>query len=148
VPDEGDIEVVRAFVRETVRTYGIVVEDRRTGRAVERELLKSALLEFSEKGHPERIVSQYASAGNDGLRDAGLYGQQLRSKRELARFASDDLVGPEVVPTPRLGRFSRPRIRRWIKRCKVVLGSLKGIVPGAESLNELLDLLDAALDRN
>jgi hypothetical protein len=47
-----------------------------------------------------------------------------------------------------LGRFSRPRIRRWIKRCKVVLDSLKGIVPGAESLNELVDLLDAALDRN
>jgi hypothetical protein len=110
--------------------------------------LESALLEFSEEGHPERIVGQYASAGNDGLRDAGLYGQQLRSKRELARIASDDLVGPEVVPTPRLGRFSRPRIRRWIKRCKVVLGSLKGIVPGAESLNELLDLLDAVLDRN
>jgi hypothetical protein len=50
VPDERDIEVVRAFVRETIRTYGIVVEDRRTGRAVERELLESAPLEFSEEG--------------------------------------------------------------------------------------------------
>jgi hypothetical protein len=78
--------------------------------------------------------------------NAGLYGEQLRSKRELARLASEDLVAQDTA-SPRMRRFSRPAIRRWIKRCKVLIGSLKGIVPGAEALNELLDLLDAGLDR-
>ncbi len=147
MPDPSDTDVVRAFVAETLRTYEVVSEDRRTTRIIERELLRSALLEFTSEQHPARIVSQYASANDEDLRDAGLYGEQLRSKRESARLASEDLLGQEEAATPTLRRFSRRRIRRWIKRSKVLLGSLKGMVPGGEALNELLDLLDAALDR-
>jgi hypothetical protein len=146
VPEPNDIMLVEAFIDETVRTYEVVSEDSRTARVPERELLQLALIEFSQGGHPERIVSQYTSASDEDLRDAGLYGQQLRSKTELARLASNDLSDQEAR-TPTLRRFSRPRIRRWIKRCKLLLSSFKGLVPGAEALNELLDLLDAALDR-
>jgi hypothetical protein len=150
VPDERDIQVVRLFVGDVVRTYGVVSADGRTARVVERERLAAAIVAFNERGHPERIVNQYASANDDDLRDAGLYGEQLRSKQELARLASDDLLIQDTdspTPTSRLKRFSRPGIRRWIKRCKVLIGSLKGMIPAAEALNELLDLLDAALDR-
>lgn len=145
MPDDDDIEVVRAFAVETVKTYGIILEDRRTLRVAERESLRPALAEFDQQGHPERIVDQYASLTEDEQRDAGLYGEQLRRKRELARLASDDLLAQPAAATPR--PFSRLRIRRWLKRAKVLVGSLKGLVPGAEALDELLDLLDAALDR-
>jgi hypothetical protein len=150
VPDEHDIQMVRDFVAETVRTYEVVSNDRRTARVTERERLADAIIAFNQGEHPERIVSQYASADDEDLWDAGLYGEQLRSKRELARLASEDLLVQDTAspsPTRKLSRFSRPAVRRWIKRCKVLIGSLKGIVPGVEALNELLDLLDAALDR-
>ena len=150
VPEEDDIQLVRMFVDEVVRTYEAISGDRRTARVPERASLTTAILAFSEGGHPERIINQYANANDDDLRDVGTYGEQLRSKRELARLASEDLMvqyTDSPRQTPRLGRFTRPRIRRWIKRCTVVITSLKGIAPGSEALNELLELLDAALDR-
>ena len=81
-----------------------------------------------------------------------MLGQQLAAKVEIpsvfvellrAESARDDAQTVERrVPGPRTGN-----VRRWIKRAKVLVGSLAGILPPVEALGEMLDLLDAALDR-
>jgi hypothetical protein len=139
--DQTDIEVVRLFLNDVVKTYRKVAENGRI-RSSERIALGVALTEFQSE-HPERIISQYAGLGDEQVRDAGLYGQQLRQKYEVARLASSDFEGP----ADRRVRFSTTGIRRWIKRARLLVNSLLKGVPGAEALGELLDLLDAALDR-
>ena len=145
MPSEDDVAQVRRFVIDTTETYSVVIENARlTPR--EREALQIALLAFVERDHDERIVSQYGALPEGAEIDAGLYGQQLRQKRELAWFAAEDLGAGGQVARPRQ-RGYYGRVRRWIKRAKVLVGSLKPLIPGAEALNELLDLLDGALDR-
>jgi hypothetical protein len=112
----------------------------------EREALQLALGEFVQREHGERIVSQYSELPDVAVFDAGLYGQQVRQKRELARIAAEAL-GPDAQLARPRRRGYVGRARRWIKRAKVLVGSLKGLIPGAEALDELLDLLDGALDR-
>ena len=83
MPSEDDVAQVRRFVIDTTETYSVVIENARlTPR--EREALQIALLAFVERDHDERIVSQYGALPEGAEIDAGLYGQQLRQKRELA----------------------------------------------------------------
>jgi hypothetical protein len=67
MPNEHDIRMVRLFVAETVRNYEVVSKDRRAARVTERERLTAASTAFSQGGHPERIVNQYASADDEDL---------------------------------------------------------------------------------
>lgn len=126
MPDEDDIAVVRRFVDETIETYSVIVVRGRALRGAERDALLRAVHEFRER-HPDRITTQYAGLEDDEVVDAGLYGAQLREKREVARLASDDLLRQAPSASPR--RFSRRRIRRWLKRAKVLVGSLRGLIP-------------------
>jgi hypothetical protein len=155
VPSVSDIRVMADFIDHTLTTYSRLLDDGRGLRNPEREALQAALSEFWEQG-AERIVSQYRALDDEIIRDAGLYGHQFRAKSEIARLAGEDIVGrgpadddfldPEQIAGR--GRFSRRRrIRRWLKRARVAVGSMKGVIPAAEALMELLDLLDGALDR-
>lgn len=140
MPSQDDVELVRRFLDEVVETYLFVLNHPRILRSAEREELRTALAEFAE-AHPARITQQYAELDDEDAIDAGIYGDQLRSKYRIARLARHDLV--KQAPVPPVGRR---RVRRWIKRVKVLGGSLKTLIPGAEALLELLDLLDGALD--
>jgi hypothetical protein len=143
MPSQDDVAAVRAFVDETLITYSVIVEEGRVLRVAERERLNAALAAFAGQ-HPERIVAGYAGLDDQAVFDAGVYGEQLLAKRELARIASQELDRSSEHQSRRV--FSRRNIRRWLKRAKVLVGSLKNLVPGAEALMELLDLLDGALD--
>lgn len=143
MPSDADVETLRLFIDDTVSTYRLVIEVGGVLRPRERDALLGAIVEFAEL-HPERIVSQYAELDDADIADSGLYGQQLRGKREVARYAANDVEGKPNVAERR--RFSRANVRRWLKRAKVLAGTLKALVPGGEALVELLDLLDGALD--
>lgn len=127
---------LRAFLTDVVATYHSVVEQANL-LAREREPLYAAINEF-DRQRLNQIVERYS--GSRGAADAGLTGAQLQAKIDITRSAAERLRGAR-------GRPSVRSIRRWLKRAKVVVGSLKTLVPGAEALDELLDLLDATLDR-
>lgn len=129
-----DSELLRHFLVETVTTYGVVVERANLLRS-ERGLLQPAIEEAAQQ--IPALVRRYAR--QNGV-DAGLVGLQLRAKVELATSAGQRLLR-------RRGRLPTRAVRRWLKRVRLLVGSLKTLVPGAEALEELLDLLDAALDR-
>jgi hypothetical protein len=93
-------------------------------RVAEREALWTALLAFEHDEHPTRIETQYASLTDDQVRDAGLYGGQLRAKREVARKAGEDL---DRILAQAPGRVAA--IRRWLKRVRLLVGSLLKGVP-------------------
>ena len=147
MPAQDDINEVREFVDHTIATYHLVT---RTAQMApnEREALQLALGEFVQRAHRDRIVDQYRELIDDPLIiDSGLYGQQLRQKRELARIAAEAFEPEDAERAGSQPRGYVGRVRRWIKRAKVLAGSLKRLVSGAEALDQLLDLLDGALDR-
>lgn len=147
MPAQDDINEVREFVDHTIATYHLVTHTAQMARN-EREALQLALGEFVQRAHRDRIVDQYRELVDDPLIiDSGLYGQQLRQKRELARIAAEAFEPEDAERAGSRPRGYIGRVRRWIKRAKVLAGSLKRLVSGAEALDELLDLLDGALDR-
>jgi len=140
MPAEEDVNLVRAFLHDSLGIYELVAASARI-RTRERALVIEAMHEFADQ-QTARILNGFRELDDQVARDAGIMGVQLRGKAEMAREA-----GRELEDRPRRKEVSTARSRRWIKRVKVLAGSLKILIPGAEAFLELLDLLDSALDR-
>lgn len=137
VPDEGVGELER-FLLNVRDTYRLIAVDGRV-RPSERKLLLQ-LIDDASSSQPDRLVADYRDLPANAARDAGIDPVQLRIKVAISIAYSEGLQeGKSKVATK--------RARRWIKRAKTVLGSLKSLIPGAEVFLEALDFLDASLDR-
>jgi hypothetical protein len=153
MPEDRDVELLNTFLQETVATFELVAE-RGDLKARERHALLAALREFAEK-QPRLILDAYREKPDSELAAAGVLDQQLAAKVEIPQIFAE-LLRSEMDPGrlktdgPVTERSRRPRtgnIRRWLKRARVLVGTLASILPPAEALSELLDLFDAALDR-
>ena len=151
--NERDVELLEAFVYETLDTSRLVIEFGDI-RARERVALRAATGELVDR-QPQLIIAAYRETPDVDLVAAGVVGHQLAAKVELSRAFAELLRNESeyrVAPTDAVERTREtgPRtgnVRRWIKRVRILVGTLKGLLPGAEALGEMLDLLDAALDR-
>jgi hypothetical protein len=150
MPSKDDVAELARFLRETLETLELVID---TGyiRTYERELVRAATQDFQAR-HPQQILEAYQAAPDPVLDAAGVLGRQLAAKVGIASITGEhvraEVHGDDYVGSER--RYRRPRtgnVRPWIKRAKILVGSLAGILPPVEALSELLDLLDAALDR-
>jgi hypothetical protein len=149
MPADSDVVVLTDFLDELLATFALITE-RGDIRGREREALILAYREFAEVQSP-LIVTAYREAEDRVLVAAGVIRQQLLSKTDATSAAAEDLRHESV----RLERSEKTKrtylrkygVRRWIRRAKVLVETLKGILPPAEALAELLDLLDSALDR-
>jgi hypothetical protein len=150
MPADSDVIVLREFLGEVLATFELITE-RGDIRGREREALRLAYREFAEV-QPPLILDAYREAQDEVLVAAGVIRQQLRSKSDATSASADDLrreadrlEGSEKTKRTYLRKYG---IRRWVRRAKVLVETLKGILPPAEALAELLDLLDTALDRS
>jgi hypothetical protein len=141
VPDDADVEVLRSFLSTSLATYDLIVAQGRLRRS-DRQDLRSLAEDF-QAHRVERLIGEYAETSDEIARDAGVFGAPLRSKANLSANAAQNLDQSRVGR----GDISTRAARRWIKRVKVLVGSLKSLIPGAEAFIEMLDLLNAALDR-
>lgn len=139
MPTDRDVTRVREFLDKTFSVYRDIVGEARIDHPNVRDALLRAVEEYERVGAP-RLLEAYARLDEEFARDSGLTGEQLEAKVSLAELAADELRPTQGTPWT-------SRIRRWLKRVKVLLGSLSKLVPPAEALIELVDLLDAALDR-
>lgn len=149
MPADRDVEQLEKFLEGVVATFALIVE-RGDLRGREREALGAAYREFAELQSP-LILNGYRAMQDDALVAAGVIRQQLRSKIDVTSAAADDLWREleklERVEKKNRTQLSKNGIRRWIGRAKVLVETLKGLLPPAEALAELLDLLNVALDR-
>lgn len=156
MPSQRDVELLDGFLRETLDTVSLVIE-RGDIRARERHALSPALQEFAE-GHPRLILNTYQKRLDPDLEAAGVLRKQLEAKVELPRVFAERIRIESGVEDDQTDTFetaqsrwpsgpSTGNVRRWIKRAKILVGTLAGLLPPMEALSELLDLLDAALDR-
>jgi hypothetical protein len=139
VPTNTEVALIREFLANTLSVYKDVVGKARIDNHEVRGALFQAVKEYESVGAP-RLLEAYARLDKDFAQDSGLTGEQLEAKVSLAKLAADELRLTQ-------GTLWTSRVRRWLKRVKVLLGSLAKLVPPAEALIELVDLLDAALDR-
>lgn len=141
MPTDHDVKLLQEFLGEVLATLTLVIE-RGDIRSREREALNAACREFAEL-QPPLIVAAYRATDDKTLVAAGVIGKQLWAKIDVPNAAAED-IRRELDERGRTGTYG---VRRWIGRVKVLVGTLKGILPAAEALTELLDLLNVALDR-
>jgi hypothetical protein len=107
-------------------------------------------MEFTEV-QSRMIIDAYRATDDETLVAAGVVNEQLWSKIVVPRAAADDLdheVAEGDLPIEGKPKYlGTSGVRRWIKRVQVLVRTLKGILPAAQALAELLDLLNVALDR-
>lgn len=141
MPTLGDIGLVEVFVGDVVRTATLVTQDRAPVSFPDRGPLRGAVAELAEVQGP-RIVGGYAAAEDEELSDAGLSGEHLRAKIEIASSGStgveSEAHGPDGIRAP--------AVRAWTRRAIVLAASLATVVPAAEALVGLIDLVDAAVE--
>lgn len=136
MPSDQDVRNVEHLIASAISTYfaafgagDLAAEDRRQ--------LEAAMTEFAEV-QGTRILDAYRGADDAELVSDGLVGQQLASKVAFVDHVAYRLRTSEQ-PKTRL-------VRGWKKRLMVVVESFKGL-PYFEALKELLEMLDAGLDR-
>jgi hypothetical protein len=149
MPADRDVELLEEFLHGVLATFALITE-RSDIRGREREALILAYREFAEVQRP-LILNAYREADDEVLVAAGIIRQQLWSKIDVTDAAAKDLWRKteklEFLGNKKRAHLGKTDIHRWIRRAKVLVETLKGILPPAEALTELLDLFDAALDR-
>jgi hypothetical protein len=146
MPSAEDLQQFDLYLRTVTTTYDLLLRRELTPMLSEheRELLRTALVEFSEQ-NVERLLTAYAGLTDDEAQDLGLTKAQLRAKVEFVTGASER-IGPQLEAS---GKTVRPttKIRHWLKRAKGPAESLASCLPAGHALLEILDLLNFALDR-
>lgn len=137
MPESG-VEHLERFLLNVTDTYRLIAADGRIRSSERKPLLQ--LIDDASNSQPERLIAEYRDLPDMVARDAGIDPLQLRIKVEISIAYSEELQEGK-------SKVSTTRARRWIKRAKAILGSLKGLIPGAELFLEALDFLDASLDR-
>lgn len=152
MPDEDDTATLAEFLDEArtvlAERYGPSV-----ARKADRERLATLAYSFDDQVRP-RLAAAYAELDDGACLDAGIAGQQLELKVALVRAAVEppretravSRREPSSAPEPP-PRLRKSVLRRFLKRAKILAGSLTNRIPGAEALMELLDFADSVLDR-
>jgi uncharacterized protein YjiS (DUF1127 family) len=146
MPSAEDLNQFKLYLDSITTTYDLLLDRDLTPMISkhERELLQTALLEFSEQ-NVERLRTAYAELTDDEAQDLGLTKAQLRAKAEFVAEASER-IGRQLEAS---GKTVRPttKIRHWLKRAKGPAESLASCLPAGHALLEILDLLNFALDK-
>jgi hypothetical protein len=149
MPSAEDLQQFSLYLESVTATYALLLHRDLTPMFSEREreLLRTALVEFSEQ-NVERLLTAYAGLTDDEAQDLGLTKAQLRAKVGFVTGPSDR-IGPQLEAAAKPGNTARPttKIRHWLKRAKGPAESLASCLPAGHALLEILDLLNFALDR-
>ena len=156
MPDAADSQALNKFLDE-VRTVLAERYGPNVARKADRDQLARLANSFHEHVRP-RLLGVYVELDETACLDAGISGQQLELKVALVTATVEPPPGEGALsrPDPRTGsepspeppaRLKKSAIRRFLKRAKILAGSLGKLIPGAEALMELLDFADSVLDR-
>jgi hypothetical protein len=152
MPGEDDTATLAEFLDE-VRTVLAERYGPNVARKSDRERLARLANSFDDQVRP-RLVAAYAELDDGACLDAGIIGQQLELKVALVRAAVEPPRETRAISRREPSSASEPPpqlrksiLRRFLKRAKILAGSLTKLIPGAEALIELLDFADSVLDR-
>jgi hypothetical protein len=153
MPSADDSAALNNFL-DSVRTVLAERYGPQVGRRADRDRLAELATSFDDQVRP-RLLEVYEGLDDNECLDAGIRDQQLESKVALVIAAVEPPPRERIVASRRgvepisepLPPLKKSALRRFLKRAKILAGSLRKLVPGAEALLELLDFADSVLDR-